>query len=125
MRRAWRVPFGDTGLAPIGGRSDPALLREPRLHGIRAAAEVSFPVTDEGHGVGEYSAGIRVEDVLLIELKCVERLFNEDAARCLNYRRASGRTLPFCQFPETQGRVEANCLRFQIPEPIDAPPLAG
>jgi len=32
-----------------------ALLHELRLRGIRAAAEVSSPVTYKGHGVGEYS----------------------------------------------------------------------
>ena len=29
----------------------------------------------------------------MIELKCVERLANEHAAQCLNYLRASGRTV--------------------------------
>ncbi|MBM3458821.1 MAG: GxxExxY protein, partial [Armatimonadetes bacterium] len=47
-----------------------ALLHELRLRGIRAAAEVSFPVTYKGHGVGEYFGDILVEDVLVIELKC-------------------------------------------------------
>ena len=47
-------------------------------------------VTYKGHHVGEYLAGILVEDVLAIELKCVERLGNEHTAQCLNYLRASG-----------------------------------
>ena len=64
-----------------------ALLHELRLRGIRAAAEVSFPVTYRGHGVGEYIADILVEDVLVIELKCAERLSNEHTAQCLNYLR--------------------------------------
>jgi GxxExxY protein len=38
-------------------------------------------------------ANILVEDVLVIELKCVEGLANEHTALCLNYLRASGRTL--------------------------------
>jgi GxxExxY protein len=62
-----------------------ALLHELRLRGIRAVAEVSFPVTYQGHGAGEYSADILVEDVLVIELKCAERLSNEHIAQCLNY----------------------------------------
>ncbi len=70
-----------------------ALLHELRLRGIRAAAEVSFPVTYKGHAMGEYFADLLVEDVLVIELKCVERLSNEHTAQCLNYLRASGRTL--------------------------------
>ena len=70
-----------------------AMLHELGLRGIRAAAEVSFPVTYKDHGVGEYFADILVEDVLVIELKCAERLSNEHTAQCLNYLRASGRTL--------------------------------
>ena len=70
-----------------------ALLHELRLRGIRAAAEVSFPATYKGHGVGEYFADILVENVLVIELKCAERLSNEHTAQCLNYLPASGRIL--------------------------------
>jgi GxxExxY protein len=70
-----------------------ALLRELRIRGIRAAAEASFTITYKGHSVGEYFADILVEDVLVIELKCVERLANEHTAQCLNYLRASGRTV--------------------------------
>ena len=45
----------------------------------------------KGQSIGEYYADILVEDVLVMELKCVERLANEHAAQCLNYLRASGR----------------------------------
>ena len=37
-----------------------ALLHELRLRGIRAAAEVSVPVTYKGHGLEEYFADILV-----------------------------------------------------------------
>ena len=67
-----------------------ALITELRLRGFRAAAEVSLNVTYKGHLVGEYFADILVEDVLVIELKCAERLCNEHVAQCLNYLRASG-----------------------------------
>src|ERR1035441_8988378 len=43
-----------------------------------------------GYAVGEYFVDILVEDVLMVELKCVERLANEHTAQCLNYLRASG-----------------------------------
>jgi len=75
-----------------------ALLHELRLQGIRAAAEVSFPVAYKGHVVGEYFADILVEDVLVVELKCAERLSNEHTAQCINYLRASGRTLCLLDF---------------------------
>jgi GxxExxY protein len=67
-----------------------ALLQELRLRGIRAATEVSFAVTYKGHRVGEYFADIIVDDLVVIELKCVDRLSNEHMAQCLNYLRASG-----------------------------------
>ena len=70
-----------------------ALLRELSLRGIRAAAEASFAITYKGHSVGEYYADLLVEDVLVVELKCAERLANEHVAQCLNYLRASGLTL--------------------------------
>jgi GxxExxY protein len=70
-----------------------ALLRELGLRNIRAIAQASFPVIYKDHYVGEYFADILVEDVLVVELKCVERLANEHTAQCINYLRASGRTL--------------------------------
>jgi len=68
-----------------------ALLRELALRGISAAAQASFAVVYKGQSVGEYFADILVEDVLVVELKCVERFGNEHTAQCLNYLRASGR----------------------------------
>ncbi|MGA2716893.1 MAG: GxxExxY protein [Bryobacteraceae bacterium] len=70
-----------------------ALLRELGLRGIRATTQASLVITYKGHNIGEYFADIIVEDVLMVELKCVERLANEHTAQCLNYLRASGRTL--------------------------------
>jgi len=85
-----------------------ALLRELCLRGTRAKAQASFSVTYKGHYVGEYYADILVEGVLVIELKCVERLAPEHTAQCLNYVRASGKnSLSASQSPETQSRVEA------------------
>jgi len=68
-----------------------ALLRELDLRSIRTAAQASFAVSYKGQSVGEYFADIPMEDVLVVELKCVERLGNEHTAQCLNYLRASGR----------------------------------
>ena len=70
-----------------------ALLRELSIRGLRTSTQASLTVTYKGYAVGEYFADILVEDVLVIELKCVERLANEHTAQCLNYLRASGRTL--------------------------------
>ena len=56
-------------------------------------AQASLSVTYKGHSIGEYFADIVVEDALVVELKCAERLTNEHIAQCLNYLRASGRTV--------------------------------
>ena len=95
-----------------------ALLRELGLRGIRAAAQVPFAVTYKGHAVGEYLADILVEDVLVVELKCVEHLANEHIAQCLNYLRASGRT--FCLLVNFQKpKVEWKRVVHQFREPLN------
>ena len=68
-----------------------ALLKELHLRGMRASSQAVFSVTYKGHCVGEYAADILVEDTLLVELKCADRLANEHMAQCLNYLRASGK----------------------------------
>jgi GxxExxY protein len=70
-----------------------ALLMELRTRGIRATGQTSLAVSYKGRTVGEYFVDILVEDVLVIELKCVDHLANEHTAQCLNYLRASGKTL--------------------------------
>src|ERR1700678_3614554 len=70
-----------------------ALLKELNVRGISAKAQASFPVMYKGYSVGDYFADILVADVLVIELKCVERLANEHLAQCLNYLRASGMSI--------------------------------
>jgi GxxExxY protein len=70
-----------------------ALLMELRTRGIRATGQTSLAVRYKGQTVGEYFVDILVEDVLVVELKCVDHLANEHTAQCLNYLRASGRAL--------------------------------
>lgn len=70
-----------------------ALSKELKLRGMRAATQPSFSVRYKGELVGEYYADILVEDALVVELKCAERLTSEHMAQCLNYLRASGKTV--------------------------------
>lgn len=70
-----------------------ALLKELALRGIPVAAQALFPIAYKGYSIGNYLADIVVENQLLVELKCVERLANEHTAQCINYLRASGLTL--------------------------------
>jgi GxxExxY protein len=69
-----------------------ALVIELKLRGLQAVSQASFPVVYKGQNVGEYFADILVDDDLVIELKCVDRLANEHMAQCLNYLKASGRS---------------------------------
>jgi len=95
-----------------------ALLTELRLRGIRATPEVSFTVTYKGHVVGEYFADILVEDVLVIELKCADRLSSEHTAQCLNYLRASGKTLGLLvnfQKPKVEWKRIVHEFKISIP----------
>lgn len=43
--------------------------------------------------IGEYFADVLVEGKLIVELKCVSSLTNIHIAQCLNYLRATNRTL--------------------------------
>ncbi|HEY3824828.1 MAG TPA: GxxExxY protein [Bryobacteraceae bacterium] len=70
-----------------------ALVRELEIRGVRAAGQASMPVVYKGKPVGDYYADILVEDRLVVELKCVERLSREHSAQCLNYLRASGKSV--------------------------------
>ena len=102
-----------------------ALLRELGLRGIRATAQASFRVTYKGQSVGEYFADIVVEDLLVVELKCIERLGNEHMAQCLNYLRASGRTLCLLvNFQKPKVEWKRIVLGFQIPEQLETPAIS-
>ena len=86
-----------------------ALVRELSLRGIRATAEASLAVIYKGHSAGEYFADLLVEDALVVELKCSERLGNEHTGPMsqLSARLWPDR-VPSRQFSEAQSRVEAN-----------------
>ena len=97
-----------------------ALLRELALRGIRATGEASFAIRYKEHSVGEYYADILVEDVLVVELKCVERLGKEHTAQCLNYLRASGRTVCLLvNFQRPRAEWRRIVHRFETPELVE------
>src|SRR6266704_1456719 len=57
-----------------------ALLRELKLRGLAAVSQASFRVMYKGESVGEYFGDIVVEDAVVIELKCADRLGSEHVA---------------------------------------------
>ena len=64
-------------------------LRELALRGLGAKSQVSFKVCYKGLYIGDYVADLLVENKLIVELKCVDRLSKEHLAQCINYLKAS------------------------------------
>lgn len=54
-----------------------ALLKELHLRSIPAVYQASFSVVYKDYRVGDYLADILVQNELVLELKCVDRLTNE------------------------------------------------
>lgn len=65
-------------------------MAELRLSGLRVASEVPFVVSYKGQIVGQFFAYLLVEDLVIVELKCVGNLAGKHTAQCLNYLRAAG-----------------------------------
>jgi GxxExxY protein len=65
-----------------------AFLRELTLRGLKARSQVCFPVCYKGQCDGEYVADQLVENELIVELKCADRLSDEHLAQCINYLKA-------------------------------------
>jgi GxxExxY protein len=71
-----------------------ALVAELKMRGLAVSSQTSFEVEYKGLVVGTYVPDILVEDCLIVELKCVDRLRDEHSAQCLNYLKTSRR--PVC-----------------------------
>jgi GxxExxY protein len=67
-----------------------AMVCELGWRGLPAAVQVSYQVSYKGQEVGQYMADLVVDQRLLVELKCAERLTVEHLAQTINYLRASG-----------------------------------
>jgi GxxExxY protein len=93
-----------------------ALLQEFQLRGIRATAEASLSVMYKGRSVGDYFADLLVEEALVVELRCVERLASEHTAQCLNYLRASGlRVCLLVNFQRSKVEWKRIVYGFEVP----------
>ena len=98
-----------------------ALIRELGLRHMTAKRQVSFPVSYKGQYVGEYIADLVVEEQILVELKCVDRLGSEHLAQCINYLRASG--LPLALLINFQKpKLEWKRVLLNHPRPCDTVP---
>ncbi len=66
-----------------------ALAIELRALGLKAEVQKQIPVYYAGIMVGEYYADIVVNDVVILELKAIQRLLSEHEAQLLNYLKAT------------------------------------
>ncbi len=58
--------------------------------GIRAKQQSPVTVYFEGEVVGDYYVDILVEDIIILELKAVEKIIDVHKAQTLNYLKATG-----------------------------------
>jgi len=101
-----------------------ALLHELTLRGIRSTAQAPLSVTYNGHPVGEYFADLLVEDLLILEVKCVDRLAPAHTAQCLNYLRASNlRLCLLVNFQQPKVEWKRIMCGFRTPDSAEEPPL--
>jgi GxxExxY protein len=70
-----------------------ALAVELRTAGLAVAQQRGIAVRYKDVLVGEYFVDLLVEDAVLIELKTVRALDGAHRAQCINYLRATGRSL--------------------------------
>ena len=75
--------------------------------------------------MGEYFADILVEDVLVVELKCVDCLANEHTAQCLNYPRAFNQGLCLLvNFQRSKVEWKRIVQGFHVPGQVETPAVA-
>ena len=112
---------GNLGAGFLERVNERALLRELGLRGIEATAQASFAVTYKGRSVGEYFAYLLVENTLVVELKCADRLVDQDNAQCLNHLRASGATVCLLvNFQRPKVEWKRIVHEFQMTAPLEA-----
>jgi GxxExxY protein len=67
-----------------------ALIAELKARGLKAEAQKAIVVNYKGTVVGEFCADIVVEDMLILELKAVEKLSDSHEIQLKNYLKATG-----------------------------------
>lgn len=70
-----------------------ALIKELRLRGHQAEADVRITVTYKDEIVGDYIADVLVDNSVILELKALNQLTGEHEAQLLNYLKATGQKI--------------------------------
>ena len=70
-----------------------ALAFEVRETGLRVKQQAPIQVRYRGQVMGDYLADLIVNDTVLVELKSAQAIADAHKAQCLNYLRATGRSV--------------------------------
>ena len=93
-----------------------AMIIELAKMGFKADKEKRVLVHYEGHVVGDYSADLTVEEVVICELKTNEQLYEGDENQLINYLKATeievGLLLNFGKKPEVRRKIYDNDRKF-------------
>ena len=95
-----------------------ALALELRRAGLTVEQQARIKVHYDGVILGEYYADLLVDDVVIVELKAIQRLGPEEEAQLLNYLRATpyevGLLLNFGPRPDFRRKVFDNANKPSI-----------
>ncbi|MCI2425483.1 GxxExxY protein [Candidatus Acetothermia bacterium] len=67
-----------------------AVIIKLNKNGMKVVQQAPLKVHFEGEIVGEYFADILVEDEIILEMKCVEKITDIHRAQVINYLKATG-----------------------------------
>jgi len=90
-----------------------ALAHELRKCGISAVQQRGIVVLYDGVIIGEFTADLLVEDLVIVELKVVSALSDAHLPQCRNYLRATGK--PLCLLLLNFGRAKVEIRRITAP----------
>lgn len=92
-----------------------ALKFELEKNGFKVEKQKPISVFYEGCLVGEYFADLIVDDLVILELKCVEFLCEEHEAQLINYLKASGKKvgllMNFGKNVEVRRKISSNGMQ--------------
>ena len=99
--------YNEMGFGFLESAYEKCLIIELRKAGIRTESQKSIPVSYAGESVGDFTADLVVENMVVVELKSVQRLIKAHEVQLVNYLVATG--LPvglLINFGETKVEVK-------------------
>ena len=109
---AFYTVYNELGFGFLENVYQNALILELKNNGFKIEAQKSIDVYFKKDIVGNYKADLVVNDIIIIELKAVERLIKEHEFQLINYLKATnfeiGLLLNFGKEPEIRRKIFTN-----------------